>query len=182
MARGRVLRPPGTEIAAGREKLRGRPRGRDGVRREARAGLEGALSATPALPPPPRRGLIPLAPRRGHHGARAAAVSVLAQVDALPGPERQPAVARSGNISDGPSSAALTWAGMSSSPSSVCVQYDARSGTASSNQVSKSRRTSGEAFSFSASDAEVCWISRCSIPTRSSPSSGSASSTSRVTR
>ena len=73
-------------------------------------------------------------------------------------------------------------AGMSSEPSSVCVQNGASSGTASSNHDSKSRRTSGEAFSLSVSDADVCWSSRCASPTRSSRSSGSASSTSRVTR
>ena len=47
-------------------------------------------------------------------------------------------------------------AGMSSAPSSVCVQYGASSGTVALKYDSKSRRTSGEAFSFSASDAEVC--------------------------
>ena len=40
------------------------------------------------------------------------------------------------------------WAGMSSGPSSVCVQPRKSSGTAASNHVSKSRRTSGEAFSL----------------------------------
>ena len=55
-------------------------------------------------------------------------------------------------------------------------------GTTTLNQDSKSRRTSGEAFSCSVKDAEVCWISRCSIPTRSSASPGSARSTSDVTR
>ena len=48
--------------------------------------------------------------------------------------------------------------------------------------TSQSRRTSGEAFSFSVSDADVCRSSRWQSPTRSSPSSGSAPSTSRVTR
>ena len=70
-------------------------------------------------------------------------------------------------------------AGMSSGPSSVCVQYGASSGTAASNQVSKSRRTSGEAFSLSVSDADVWRMNRCSSPTRSSRSSGSAPTTSR---
>ena len=42
------------------------------------------------------------------------------------------------------------------------------------NQDSKSRRTSGLAFSFSVSEAEVCWINRCSRPTSTSPSSGTA--------
>ena len=74
------------------------------------------------------------------------------------------------------------WAGMSSGPSSVCVQYGASSGTASLNQDSKSSRTSGEAFSLSVSEADVWRMNTCSSPTRSSPSSGSASSTSRVTR
>ena len=40
------------------------------------------------------------------------------------------------------------WAGMSSGPSSVCVHPRKSSGTAASNHVSKSRRTSGEAFSL----------------------------------
>ena len=48
----------------------------------------------------------------------------------------------------------MTWAGMSSGPSSVWV-HGKFSGTASLNQVSKSRRTSGDAFSLSVSDAEV---------------------------
>ena len=45
---------------------------------------------------------------------------------------------------------------MSSGPSSTWVQYGASSGTASLKQDSKSRRTSGDAFSFSVSDADVC--------------------------
>ena len=40
------------------------------------------------------------------------------------------------------------WAGMSSGPSSVCVHPPKSSGTAALNHVSKSRRTSGEAFSL----------------------------------
>ncbi len=74
------------------------------------------------------------------------------------------------------------WAGMSSGPSSVCVQNEASSGTASLNHDSKSRRTSGEAFSLSASEAEVWRISRCSSPTSSPRSSGRAPTISRVTR
>ena len=58
------------------------------------------------------------------------------------------------------------WAGMSSGPSIVCVQYGASSGTASLNQASKSSRTSGEAFSFSVSDADVWRMNTCSSPTR----------------
>src|SRR4051795_9029052 len=73
-------------------------------------------------------------------------------------------------------------AGMSSGPSIVCVQYDAPSGTARSNQAEKSRRTSADAFSFSVSDAEVCWMKTWAMPTPSSRSSGSPCSTSRVTR
>ena len=52
---------------------------------------------------------------------------------------------RTGSVSDGPSTDALMCAGMSSGPSIVCVQYGASSGTARSNQLSKSTRTSGEA-------------------------------------
>ena len=74
------------------------------------------------------------------------------------------------------------WAGMSSGPSSVWVQNRASSGTAWLNYDSKSRRTSGEAFSLRASDAEVWRISRWSSPTSTDASSGSAPSTSRVTR
>src|SRR3954453_20681779 len=86
-----------------------------------------------------------------------------------------------GSVSEKPMSEPLTWAGMSSSPSSVCVQAKS-AGTAALAHVSKSRRTSGEAFSLSVSDADVCWMSRCSRPTRRPPISGSAPSTSRVTR
>src|SRR4051812_49321897 len=78
-------------------------------------------------------------------------------------------------------SEAFTWAGMSSGPSSVCVHAKS-SGTAWFTHVSKSRRTSGEAFSLSVSDAEVWRMCTCSRPTRSSPSSGSAPVTSSVTR
>ena len=87
-----------------------------------------------------------------------------------------------GSDSDGPSTDDLMCAGMSSGPSSVCVQYGASSGTASLKYDSKSRRTSGDAFSFSVSDADVWSMNRCSSPTRSSPSSGSSPTTSRVTR
>src|SRR3954471_23125382 len=73
-------------------------------------------------------------------------------------------------------------AGMSSGPSTVWVQYGASSGTASLNHDSKSRRTSGEAFSFKVSDADVWRMKRCAIPTCTSRSSGSADSTSSVTR
>ncbi len=74
------------------------------------------------------------------------------------------------------------WAGMSSGPSSVCVHPRKSSGTAASNHVSKSRRTSGEAFSLIVSDAEVWRMKRWHRPTSSSESSGRARSTSRVTR
>ena len=47
-------------------------------------------------------------------------------------------------------------AGMSSVPSSRCVQNGACSGTAALNQLSKSCLTAGDASSFSASDADVC--------------------------
>jgi hypothetical protein len=51
---------------------------------------------------------------------------------------------------------------MSSGPSSVCVQPnpDGRSGTVASIHELKSRRTSGEAFSFRVNEAEVCLIIR----------------------
>src|SRR6185312_7377500 len=61
-------------------------------------------------------------------------------------------------------------------------QFEAPSGTARSSQVSRSARTSGEAFSFRVSDAEVCWISRWRMPTSKSASSGRPPSTSAVTR
>ena len=66
------------------------------------------------------------------------------------------------------------WAGMSSGPSIVCVQYGASSGTTALKYDSKSSRTSGEAFSFSVNDADVWRMNRCSSPTRTSRSSGSA--------
>src|SRR4051794_7664198 len=74
------------------------------------------------------------------------------------------------------------WAGMSSGPSEVCVQRGKSSGTTTSNHDSKSRRTSGEAFSFSVSDALVWRMWTCSRPALTSATSGSASATSRVTR
>ncbi len=86
-----------------------------------------------------------------------------------------------GSVSSGPVSADLMCAGMSSSPSSVCVHANC-SGTAASNHVRKSRRTSGEAFSFSVSDAEVWRSSRWQSPARNSATSGSARSTSPVIR
>lgn len=73
-------------------------------------------------------------------------------------------------------------AGMSSGPSSVCVQNGARSGTTTSNQAPKSARTSGEAFSFNVNEAEVCWINRCSIPTRIRSSPWISLTRSRVIR
>ncbi len=73
-------------------------------------------------------------------------------------------------------------AGMSSGPSTVCVQYGASSGTAASNQEAKSSRTSGEAFSFRVSEADVWRMCRWARPIRTSSSSGTPSTTSRVTR
>ena len=49
LARRRVLRPPGGDRRAG-DGVRGRPGGRDGVRREARAGVEGPLGASAWAP------------------------------------------------------------------------------------------------------------------------------------
>src|SRR5262249_43323940 len=68
---------------------------------------------------------------RGQEGGGAAVVAVLAQVDALPGPEREAAPA-TGSDKDGPRTDALMCAGMSSGPSIVCVQYGASSGTTAS--------------------------------------------------
>jgi hypothetical protein len=45
-----------------------------------------------------------------------------------------------------------------------------------------SRRTSGDAFSFSVSDADVCCMNTSAIPTRKELSSGTPSTTSSVTR
>src|SRR4051812_9708207 len=92
---------------------------------------------------------------------------------------RRPAA--TGRVSDGPISDALTWAGMSSAPSSVCDQAKS-SGTNALAHTSKSRRTSGEAFSLRVNEALVCRMCRCSRPTVTSPSSGTAATTSRVTR
>ncbi len=66
--------------------------------------------------------LVSLAVQRQEERARAAVVAVLAEVDPLPGAERQAAVGDRGASSDGPSSDALMCAGMSSGPSSVWVQ------------------------------------------------------------
>ena len=85
-------------------------------------------------------------------------------------------------MSVGPKSDALMWAGMSSEPSSTWLQYAADSGTASFAHSSKSRRTSGEAFSFSVSEADVCLMKTVAIPTAISANSGTACSTSRVIR
>ena len=74
------------------------------------------------------------------------------------------------------------WAGMSSGPSSVWANSGQPSGTASSNHAPKSRRTSGEAFSFRVSDADVCCMNRVAIPTLRAPSSGMSSTISEVTR
>ena len=87
-----------------------------------------------------------------------------------------------GTDSEEPSSDDFTCAGMSSAPSIVCVQYGASSGTAPLKYVSRSARTSGLAFSFNVSDADVWRMNTCSSPTRSCAISGSAASTSRVTR
>ena len=57
-------------------------------------------------------------------------VAMLAQVDALPGSQRDLSPTTSGNVSVGPSSEALMCAGMSSLPSSVCVHSTLRSGAA----------------------------------------------------
>ena len=86
------------EIAAPVRALGGRARGRDRVRREARAGLEGPLGALGAGAPGPGSrsagaplapGLAGLAPRGRDDHATAAVVAVLAQVDALPRAQRQ---------------------------------------------------------------------------------------------
>ena len=155
------------EIVAPGVRVRGRPRGLGRVRREAPAGL--ARDASPR-----RTASRPASARRRGRGARTG---------------RRPARCRArsgrratGSDSDGPSSDALMCAGMSSGPSTVCVQYGASSGTASSNHAAKSSRTSGEAFSFSVSDADVWRMNRCARPTRSSRSSGTPDSTSPVTR
>jgi len=48
---------------------------------------------------------------------------------------------------------------------------------AASNQLAKSRRTSGLAFSFSVNDADVWRSSRCSMPISRSAIRGTAAST-----
>ena len=58
-----------------------------------------------------------------------------------------------GSVSSGPVSDALTCAGMSSAPSSVCVHGKLLGDDACRTRLRRSRRTSGEAFSFSVSDA-----------------------------
>ena len=104
---------------------------------------------------------------KGRIAARSCPHAVATSIRAHPGrgartgrcPARCPSARRPceiGSVSVGPIRSALMCAGMSSSPSSVWVQYGARSGTASLAHDSKSRRTAGEAFSFSASEADVC--------------------------
>ena len=75
------------------------------------------------------------------------------------------------------------WAGMSSGPSIVCVQYGASSGTAALKYASKSSRTSGEAFSFSVSDGRGVADEHVQQPDAAvAAARACASSTSRVTR
>ena len=82
LPRGAGLGPGRRVAAAGRDhrpglRLRRRPRGRHGVRGEARPGLEGPLA---------------LSPQRGEDAPAGRAVAVLAEVDPLPRAEREPAV------------------------------------------------------------------------------------------
>ena len=87
-----------------------------------------------------------------------------------------------GSVSSGPVSDALTCAGMSSGPSSVWV-HAKRSGTTVSNHVREvAAHVRRGVLVQRQRRADVCWSSRWQSPTRSSPSSGSASTISRVTR
>ncbi len=79
LERGGGLAAPGRDRRPGL-RLRGRPRGRDRVRREARPGLEGPL------------GLSFARPDRRQQAAAGRAIAVLAEVDPLPGAEREAAV------------------------------------------------------------------------------------------
>ena len=83
------------EISGAGDELRGRARGIDRVRREARAGVEGALApvANARASRPRWAGellAVGLAPERRDQRARTASVAVLTQVDPLPGAEREP--------------------------------------------------------------------------------------------
>ena len=56
------------------------------------------------------------------------------------------------------------------------------SGAIALNELSRSRGTSGSAFSLIVSDADVCMMNTCSSPALIPASSGSAATTSRVMR
>ncbi len=60
-----------------------------------------------------------------------------------------------GMLNEVPRSAALTWAGMSSGPSTVWA-YGKVSGAMSLSDAYRSRGTLGSAFSLMISDADVC--------------------------
>jgi len=64
--------------------------------------------------------------------------------------------ALTGTCNDTPLSMDLTWAGMSSGPSTSCTQ-PASAGATRRSAMTRSVRTSGSAFSWIVSDAEVCF-------------------------
>jgi hypothetical protein len=163
-ARRRGVGAPGRDRRA-RVRLRRRERGRHRLRGEARSRVARALNPVAA-------GRL-LAEERDDDPARSAAIAVLAEVDPLPGAERKAAVA------DRQRQRRAHQRRLDVRRHVVGALVDVGPvvrvlGTATSAQDSKSRRTSGEAFSLSVSEADVCCMSRCSRPTRTSPSSGTA--------
>ena len=135
-----------TRSATPRTRARARPRSPSAATRSGRV-------VSRRTPPTASR------PPTGHP-----AVAVLAQVDPLPGPEREPA-ARDRQRQRRPEQRRLDVRGHVVRTLERVRPVRRPVGHGSLNHVSKSRRTSGEAFSFRVSEAEVCWISRWSRPT-----------------
>ena len=126
-------------------------------------------------------GASPSSPQSVASSRRPPPVAGLAQVDPLPRAEREPAVGDR-QAQRRPQQRRLDVGGHVVGALERVRPAAQSSGTAAFDHASKSRRTSGEAFSLSVSPADVWRMNRCSRPTRSSPSSGSAPTTSSVTR
>jgi hypothetical protein len=99
-----------------------------------------------------------------HNLARVRRVPVLEQVDALPCPKGQRAV----DDSDVGSTAALRCAGMSSGPSARCriqpIEGSFACGARRRKNSSRSRCTSGSAFSWITIEQDVCCTNSVSNP------------------
>ena len=108
-------------------------------------------------------------------------VAVLAQVDALPGPQLQPP-SRTGIVTDNPEQRRFDVGGHVVGPLGGVHEVGGVFGEAWLPQRSRSLRTSGSAFSLMASEAEVCCRNRFKKPTRRRRSCGKAAKISEVTR